>query len=83
MKKAINADLLDPQVDDLKSYICKQLFRLQSHLPSEVFDQVIDIFRRQILQSFLNIVEEEIQVMGNSEIIFSWIKLVNCFDWIK
>lgn len=60
------------QSNDLNSYIGKQLFRLDSHLPKDVFIHVLNIFRHQIMQSFLKSIEDEIQVgltTGKSKLI--------------
>lgn len=62
IKKTMETDSLVLPTDDLNGYISKQLFRLQNHLPSDVFSQILNIFHRHILQSFLNIIQEEIQV---------------------
>lgn len=63
IKIAMETDSIALQMEDLNSYISKQLLMLHSHLPSEVFSQVLNIFHRHILESFLNIVEGEIQVI--------------------
>lgn len=51
------------ETDELNSYICNQLVALDSHLPRDVFLHVLNIIYHHILQSFLNVVEGEIQVM--------------------
>ncbi len=50
------------QTDDLNSYICDQLLALDTHLEKDVFIRVLNIIYHHILQSFLNVVEGEVQV---------------------
>lgn len=50
------------QTDELNSYICNQLVTLDTHLQRDVFLHVLDIIYHHILQSFLNVVEGEVQV---------------------
>ena len=50
------------QTDDLNSYICDQLLALDTNLDRDVFIRVLNIIYHHILQSFLNVVEGEVQV---------------------
>lgn len=66
MAKLINtvmeSDFGMRQTDDLNHYICNQLLALDSNLPRDVFFRVLNIIYHHILQSFLNVVEGEVQV---------------------
>jgi len=55
------------QTDDLNSYICDQLLALGSHLEKDVFIRVLNIIYHHILQSFLNVVEGEVQLSYSSQ----------------
>ena len=56
------------QTDDLNSYICDQLVALDTNLDRDVFIRVLNIIYHHILQSFLNVVEGEVQVTKLSTI---------------
>ncbi len=61
------------QTDDLNSYICDQLLALDTNLDRDVFIRVLNIIYHHILQSFLNVVEGEVQVTKLSSIYhFIW-----------
>lgn len=66
MAKLINAvmetDFGLRQTDELNSYVCNQLLSLDTHLPRETFIRVLNIVFHHILQSFLNVIDGEIQV---------------------
>ena len=51
------------QTDDLNSYICDQILALDTNLERDVFIRVLNIIYHHILQSFLNVVEGEVQVI--------------------
>lgn len=65
----METDLSVRETDELKDYICSQLLALNSNLPRDVILHVLKIIYHYILQSFFNVVEEEIKVI--------WILLVN------
>ncbi len=62
INNAMESEFGTRQTDDLNSYISNQLLALYSNLDSDVFFRVLNIIYRHILQSFLNIIEQEVQV---------------------
>ncbi|EFX82091.1 hypothetical protein DAPPUDRAFT_316637 [Daphnia pulex] len=71
------------QTDDLNSYICDQLLALDTHLEKDVFVRVLNIIYHHILQSFLNVVEGEVQKKRQPACFRQWKELLdiieNCF----
>uniref|UniRef100_A0A0N8EGD3 Unc-13 D n=1 Tax=Daphnia magna TaxID=35525 RepID=A0A0N8EGD3_9CRUS len=72
------------QTDDLNHYICNQLLALDSNLPRDVFFRVLNIIYHHILQSFLNVVEGEVQKKRQPACFRQWKELLdiveNCFQ---
>ena len=62
INNAMESDFGMRQTDDLNSYICDQLLALDTNLDRDVFIRVLNIIYHHILQSFLDVIEQEVQV---------------------
>lgn len=51
----------------LNDYICEQLGTLNAHVETGVFVRIFTIFRQRILQTFLNVLQGEVEVFEINE----------------
>lgn len=68
------------QTDELNSYIWNQLSALDTHLPKDVFFRVLKTIYRHISQSFLNVLEVEIQKKRQPNCFRQWKELWSIVD---
>ena len=62
VNRVMETDFGSRQTDELNSYVCQQLLILDEHLDRPVFIRILNVIYHHLLQSFLNLIEGEIQV---------------------